>query len=315
MTITTIIPALITLIVGYFLIKFPVSVSVPTDRGMHQDIISSSGGIALLAGFIVGIFLNTSIDIVYVSIIIIGILGFLDDKYSLSKYLRLVIQIGISAFIVNEMIGDDIIVYLLFLIFLSAYTINVYNFMDGIDQLAISQYIFYLIGFSMIRETDLAFFLIFIAFFLINYPKTKLFLGNCGSYLLGLLVIIPILHNGRLGFENLIPYIILMTTFYVDTTYTLIVRFIRKFHAKDSTTIESIKHIMEPHRSHLYQKLALKMNSHSKVVIIIMAYNFIWCLPIFYMAYNYRSYSLIFLFLSIAPYVYYCYQNKAGIES
>ena len=45
MTIMIIFPALVTLIVGYVLIKHPVVISVPTDRGMHKDRVASSAAL------------------------------------------------------------------------------------------------------------------------------------------------------------------------------------------------------------------------------------------------------------------------------
>ncbi|MFT4516870.1 MAG: Fuc2NAc and GlcNAc transferase [Gammaproteobacteria bacterium] len=318
MTIMTILPALITFIVGYMLIKYPVSISMPTDRGMHKNAIATSGGIALIIGFSI-IFLPHAYGIL---LILIGFLGFLDDKYSLKKYLRFGIQILISVYLILDTHESFLhlhgFLFLFILIFISTYTINIYNFMDGIDQLAIIQAVFFvlssmLLGFIFI-SIDLA--LVLIAFFLINYPRTRIFLGNSGSYMLGLYVAIIITkYMLFLGPISTIPLFILMTTFYIDTTYTIIVRFVAKFKDKNSSIISSISHITEAHRTHLYQKLAIKLNSHPKTVLLIMLYNIIWCLPLSYLAVNYSDLSLILLFLSYAPYTYYCYINKAGIES
>ena len=318
MTIMTILPALFTFIVGYILIKYPISISIPTARGMHKDNIASSGGIALMIGLS---FIFVSVPLIL--LLLIGMLGFLDDKYSLSKYLRFGFQIVISGYLVYDYSfhsGHDIsFAYLVILVFISTYTINIYNFMDGIDQLAISQAIFFIIGWILVFEdtvynVDMLFLLM--AFFLINYPKTKLFLCNSGSYLLGMLVfMIMLISTATINFSSMIPFLILMATFYTDTTYTLIIRFIRKFNDKGSTIIKSMRHVTVAHRTHLYQKLAIKKNSHSKIVFIIMTYNIIWCLPLCYLAFNYIDYSFIFLFLSYSPYIYYCYINKAGIES
>ena len=98
MTIMTILPALITFIVGYMLIKYPVSISMPTDRGMHKNAIATSGGIALIIGFSI-IFLPHAYGIL---LILIGFLGFLDDKYSLTKYLRFGVQILISVYLILD---------------------------------------------------------------------------------------------------------------------------------------------------------------------------------------------------------------------
>ena len=67
--------------------------------------------------------------------------------------------------------------------------------MDGIDQLAISQAIFFSIGspqcyFVHVGTVEVA--LIFISFYLLNYKNTKIFLGNSGSYLLGLYIAMQI---------------------------------------------------------------------------------------------------------------------------
>ena len=317
MTIMTIFPALVTFIVGYVLIKYPVVISMPTDRGMHKDRVASSGGIALIIGWAMLGIGNEYL----IPLLIIGLLGFLDDKYSLSKFIRFGVQIVVSGYFVITMSSVYIynlnIISLFILVFISTYTINIYNFMDGIDQLAISQAIFIVFGFLLLHDFDnLSLLLIFIAFFLINYPKTKLFLGNSGSYFLGFLmtslIIQGIMYSGEK--YSVIPILILMTAFYVDTTYTLIVRFIRKFNDKNSSLVNSVKYITEAHRTHSYQKVAIKKDSHSKSVFIIMAYNIIWCLPFAYLAVIHSEYNLFFLLVSYLPYTLYCYKNKAGTE-
>ena len=322
MTIMTILPALATFIVGYILIKYPASISMPTNRGMHKDAIASSGGIALMAGLGIISFSQSLSHGLLASLLLIGILGFFDDKYSLTKYARFGFQIGVSGYLVYDQFGYDIsFIYLFILVFISTYTINIYNFMDGIDQLAISQAIFFIIGWLFIYNTyteDIMISILFVlmAFSLINYPRTKLFLGNSGSYFLGFLIVIIMFQTiFYKGFMGAIPLVILMTTFYTDTTYTLVIRFIRKFNEKSSSVIKSINYVTEAHCTHSYQKLAIKKNSHSKVVFIIMSYSIVWCLPLSFLATYHTEYSLIFLILSYLPYIYYCYNNKAGMES
>ena len=318
MTLMAILPTIVTLIACYLLIKSPISISIPTDRGMHKNNIASSGGIALMIGLS---FIFVSVPLT--CLILIGVLGFLDDKYSLTKYLRFGMQIGISAYIVNYhclLDGDDIsLIYLFILVVISTYTINIYNFMDGIDQLAISQAAFFIFSWALIFDDlilNINILFLLTAFFLVNYPKTKLFLGNSGSYLLGMLIIIISLYTiCSTDVMSSIPLFILMSSFYADTTYTLIARFIRNLNKKDSTIMESIRYITNAHRTHLYQKITIKENSHSKTVFMIMSYNVIWCLPLCYLSFKYMDYSLLFLFLSYSPYIYYCYINKAGVES
>jgi len=320
MTIMMILPALITFIVGYLLIKYPISISVPTERGMHKNNIASSGGIAILIGIISFLIIDTP-RYFYIGpvlmLIIVALIGYIDDKKSLGKLFRFGSQILVSIVIVNTPYTGLDLILKLFSIILIIYTINIYNFMDGIDQLAISQAIFFTIGSAMlflhVGTVEVA--LIFISFYLLNYKNTKIFLGNSGSYLLGLyiamqIVLIPTNSNTD---NILVAMFIFMTTFYVDATHTIINRFFKKF-STDATIVESIEHITQAHRLHAYQKLAIKYNSHSKVVFLMMSYNYIWCLPLAYIAYTY-DYFLIPVLLSYLPYIYYCYINKAGTES
>ena len=326
MDILYIVPALITYIVGYILIKYPISISVPTERGMHKNNIISSGGIAILVGIIsftvlAGLDKYSSsfhnYEIIYISaLMLVTIIGYFDDTRSLSKKFRFGAQIFISYLALQTTsISDPFLI--LAAIILIVYTINIYNFMDGIDQLAISQAIFFAASSGLIFWWEnFTFSLIFLSFFLINYKKTKIFLGNSGSYLLGLYVAVAIISGPRETIYDegaLISMFILMTIFYVEATYTIIARFLKKLFS-DATILESIIHVTNAHRTHVYQKLAVKFNSHSKVVLLMMTYNILWCLPLAYIAFRY-DYLLLPLMLSYIPYIYYCYLNKSGTES
>ena len=178
MTITIILPALVTFIVGYMLIKYPVIISMPTDRGMHENNIASSGGIALLIGLGTNYYLNDSSFNFFpfhyqffFGITLMGFIGFLDDKYSLAKIFRFGSQILVFTYIVYSYLTfTDFPLLSFILVFMATYTINIYNFMDGIDQLAIMQAIFLMIGIILIGDKMFniePMLLIFVAFFLI----------------------------------------------------------------------------------------------------------------------------------------------------
>jgi Fuc2NAc and GlcNAc transferase len=63
-------------------------------------------------------------------------------------------------------------------------------------------------------------------------------------------------------------WIILLAVFVSDATITLIRRLARK----------QKPHVA--HRSHAYQHLAIRFNSHAKVSLIVLAINIVWLLPI-----------------------------------
>ena len=137
MSISIILPPIITFIVGYMLIKYPISISVPTDRGMHKSNIASSGGIAILAGIIISLFIANVpgfSGVVALMIITITIIGYIDDKKSLKKLFRFVSQILISIVIVSQSetyyYSELDTALAIFSTILIIYTINIYNFMD-----------------------------------------------------------------------------------------------------------------------------------------------------------------------------------------
>ena len=130
--------------------------------------------------------------------ILITIIGFCDDKYELSKIFRFVAQGIISCLTILsfDLALSEIIIWMIFFIFF----INIYNFMDGIDGLAASQAIFILLCFSFFNNfysiNSLILYIIpIIIFLLYNVSPSKIFLGNTGSYLLGLLIAILIFNS------------------------------------------------------------------------------------------------------------------------
>ena len=68
--------------------------------------------------------------------------------------------------------------------------------------------------------------------------------------------------------ELLWVWIILLAVFVSDATITLIRRLLRK----------QKPHVA--HRSHAYQHLAIRFNSHAKVSLLLLAVNIVWLLPI-----------------------------------
>ena len=316
--ISYVLPFLVTSLVTVLLIKYPVSLSIPTNRGLHNKDTASSGGIAIMAGILI-MPISLPMSFIY-SLILATLMGFIDDKYSLSKGIRFLGQALIAMMIVFSApasIGPIMLLWMIFII----YFINIYNFMDGIDMIATMQGIFFLLASGLIFNNYSPIFLPLLAFLFFNLPPAKIFLGNAGSYLIGTLLSCYIYFIGY-DFSlttEIISCFILLTIFIVDSTYVLLKRFCKKFIIDKESLNISIRHVMEPHCSHNYQILAKKYSSHKKVVIILMSYNILWCLPLAYLCTNtFLSnnivLSLLFLFLSYCPYIYYCHKNESGKE-
>ena len=116
------------------------AVDVPNERSSHSLPTPRGGGIGIwIALIIVGIFVTG--DIYFSAILsIAGLLGLLEDRYTLSSKIRLVSQFVISSFIAFLFLGHPssplmLSLFLFWLIFITA-TTNFYNFMDGINGIA-----------------------------------------------------------------------------------------------------------------------------------------------------------------------------------
>ena len=147
---------LLTILSTILIIKYPISISKPTARGLHDEPIPSSGGIALLLSYIsvsllAVLTMGHSITLSSMILILIfgTLLGYLDDKYYLSKLIRFASQFVFALWIVSLNIELSIFLKIVWVLFI-VYLINIYNFMDGIDGLATAQAIFVLLSMSIL---------------------------------------------------------------------------------------------------------------------------------------------------------------------
>jgi len=313
-----------TLLATYILIKHPIVISKPTSRGLHDVNIPSSGGIAIFVGLLSCHIYGYGSDVyvflkIFLALLFVVTVGYLDDKYALPKIIRFASQILISTIFVLSYYSHIPFIFIVLMTTFLVYFINIYNFMDGIDSLAVYQGIFFFIGLMFVipgNEVLLSITSCLLAFLLFNKHPAHIFLGNSGSYLIGFIVGIIIIENFA-SIDSSIPYIgfLLMTTFLVDSTIAIIRRFITKFNDKKSGILDCIKHITEAHCSHTYQQLTKKYNNHEKVVLMIMSYNIFWCLPMAYLCMKNSDLSILFLLATYAPYSIFCYINKSGIET
>lgn len=319
-----------TFLICLLLIRKPICKSIPSNRGLHQYNVPSSGGLAILIGFSLAmIFDSERIPLLLIILTSITLIGLIDDIYHISKIFRFGSQIILSGLTIYMMNGINLeYISILIIIFLITYFINAYNFMDGIDSIIIFQTLYILFSFILLLEitpiwnsTIMIMISSALAFLMFNISPAKLFLGNSGSYLLGMYVSIVII--GLLYMSNLsiITALIICTIIITDTTYVILKRFFDKFitYYKNSSTLDlciinSIKHVTEAHCSHNYQKLTKMYESHNKVVLLLMIYNIIWCFPLSKLSIVYQDMGALWLLLSYTPYIAWCVFNQAGVD-
>jgi len=175
------------------------------------------------------------------------------------------------------------------------WSVNLYNFMDGIDGLAALEAIFvfgvggYLIwhaggyAFAMLAWVLVV---LILGFLVWNFPPAKIFMGDIGSAFLGCLVVIFAL-IGEIQYK--VPgllWLMLYGVFVFDATLTLLKRMV------------SGKKWYLAHRTHAYQRLQDCNWSHARILAHIFVVNVILAALTLY-AYIYQEYLLILLCVAL----------------
>ena len=142
--------------------------------------------------------------------------------------------------------------------------VNLYNFMDGMDGFAAGMA---LIGFGCfavlgaLQGAALFATLSFVvaaassAFLALNFPPARIFMGDVGSSVLGLLLASFSLWADREGLFPLWVSVLIFSPFIVDATVTLFLRLRRR------------ERVWEAHRTHFYQRLARLGWGHRRTVL------------------------------------------------
>ncbi len=296
---------------------------IPNNRSSHTIPTPRGGGIAivlatLLTLLLAGMLGMASPAMVYLIIpgLLMAILGVSDDLLTLNIRVRLIVQL-ITACIISGVILYNSTLPLLIAAALGLFAIigivwltNLYNFMDGINGLAALQTIFVCCSMSLLfflqgthNDTTLLMLTLSSAslgFLYWNFPHAKLFMGDAGSLFIGITLATLMAWSSHNDAKVACLWLILLSAFIVDTSYTLLTRLItgQKFYL--------------PHRSHFYQKIALKLNSHTKATSLIMGFNLLWLLPLALATQASHINAISALLLAYIPAIYGAHKIKAG---
>lgn len=247
----------------------------PNDRSLHQRPTPRTGGVAVLAGIIIGVlglwwhspaqeylWLLTGLPVVLVCL--------WDDYRGAGVLSRLVMQClsaSLLLVVLNPWVVDWLPVAVQFaLLFVAVvWMINLYNFMDGMDGFAGGMA---LIGFSTLAllgslagATDYSALSLVVAaasggFLVWNFPPARLFLGDVGSAALGFLVAGMLLWGLRDGIVPISLGVLIFLPFIGDATVTLLRRLLRG------------ERIWQAHREHYYQRLVRLGWGHRRTVVM-----------------------------------------------
>ena len=272
----------------------------PGQRRSHRIPTPRGGGIGMVAGllFAVGAAAapaDPAVRIVALAvlgaIVIVAGVGWIDDHRGLRAWMRLVAH-GLAAAVVLAapavLFGSfdsparpgTLLMYSLAAAFPAVaivWSINLHNFMDGIDGLAALQAVFVLVALALLfrhagyrnEAGCMALFATAVAGFVpFNFPRARVFMGDVGSGVLGLVIALAVLWQMTLPAIATASGLVLCCAFATDATCTLLSRLWRG------------RRWYSAHREHLYQWLVRCGWSHARVVASYMGWNLLIVLPV-----------------------------------
>lgn len=292
---------------------------IPNERSSHAIPTPRGGGIAIvvaLGGALCALALLGQVDsrllLALSGALAVAWVGFVDDRRGLSPAVRLLVHFGAAIWALMWLgglpplqIGDRVVEFGWMGYVLGAlgivWTLNLFNFMDGIDGIAASEAVFIawasvLLAFA--AETSpaaaavaLAFGAACLGFLVWNWPPARIFMGDVGSGFIGYCIAVMALAWARENPVGLLVWLILGAVFFVDATLTLARRSFRG------------EPIYAAHRSHGYQWLARRWGSHRRVTLCVTALNVVWLFPCAYAAMLYPARAYWIAVLSVVPLV------------
>ena len=188
---------------------------LPDDRKLHKKPIASLGGVGIFSGFFLACLLsisnkaNPEFQYYFASAMVVFFLGLKDDIIVLSATKKFIGQLTAAAILIHlanvritsmhGLFGMEELPHL-FSLALSYVTIilviNAFNLIDGVDGLAgmlgllttsVFGTYFFLVGMPAYALLSFAMGGSLLAFLIFNYNPAKIFMGDCGSLLLGLI--------------------------------------------------------------------------------------------------------------------------------
>jgi len=298
---------------------------IPDERKLHTHAVASLGGVGIFGGFLLASLLsiqigygNAEFQYFFASAVVIFFLGLKDDLVILSASKKFIGQMVAASILIHlggirldsmhglfgfETLPEGFALALSYLTIIVI--INSFNLIDGIDGLAGSLGVltmilfgayFYMNGFTSYSLMAFALGGSLVAFLIFNYHPAKIFMGDSGSLMVGLINSILVIKfiNVASDASSLVPLdsavAIGISVLFVPLLDTLRVFAIRIFNGRSPFT---------PDRNHIHHLLLSKGLSHPAITLSCVAIN----IGFVAFAYTFRSLGssvLIVLMLGIA---------------
>ncbi len=223
--------------------------------------------------------------------VLVAAVGWWDDHRSLPVLPRLGIQLLSAALLAVALTVDGMSWWWIpVLVLAGTWSINLHNFMDGIDGLLAQQVMFVGLGLALLAhaagQPALAGAAACLAaaalgFWYYNRPRARIFMGDVGSGTMGLLLFALIAMLWRVDWHLLWPALILGSSFVADASLTLLGRMVngRRWYTA--------------HREHLYQWLVRSGFTHATGGACYLAWNLLVAAPLAALAWFQPAWSVL----------------------
>jgi len=280
-------------IVTFYLVRHLRALDIPNERSSHTRVTPRGGGVAIVAGFLIGISLiqsigdKTPIFTQYffgflLSGLMLAVISFYDDfhtvsfRFKLGGQLLAILLALWSGIVIDQLhmpifgvVDFGIWAYPLTFLWLLGLT-NAYNFIDGLDGLATSTALIVALFFAVVTFLQGSHFIYLaslslaaaaLGFLIFNWSPAKIFMGDVGSTFLGFTFAVMAVIAARYDHAHTSLFVMPLLLFHIlfDTVFT----FSRRLMAGD--------HVFTAHRTHLYQLLNRIGYSHKHVATIYAA--------------------------------------------
>lgn len=325
---------IISLVMSYFYPAFALKYGFhakPNFRSLHTKIMPRGVGIVIVSIMLPVIFLLRQKDFIphneFIVLLsgglLVSLVGFLDDRFEISARIRFPVQIAAAVWICFWL-GASPVLNLGFTtidlgwfgailaVVMLVWFYNLFNFIDGIDAMAMSSVVFVSFSMGIIlfleQESSLAIILFFLGIanlgvLYFNWPPAKVFLGDVGTSFNSYTLSVIIMSSLWTGKPIVWIWLILLAYYLTDTTLTTSVRII-KFR----------RTWYHPHRSHAYQNLARIWDNHLKMVSIVWLINLVWLLPLAILAYRMPENAWLYFMVAYFPVVVFVLKHGPLLE-
>jgi len=308
---------ILSFLIGLFVIKLTYKHNLFIDnsysdkpQNFHETCTPRAGGIGILAGIFLSVFTVFGIKFI-VSVILAFASGIFEDFHnSLSARLRLFLQIIAAAMAI--WLTDAVVTYLglgitlpfwagaIFSIFAIVGMMNAINMIDGFNGLASGVILIILISFGVITYQHNNYNLLYVisiifgstlGFFILVFPKGKIFLGDGGAYMLGFIIaVLGIFLASK--YENVSPWFIL--SIFIYPVWEVLFSIGRKFSIGLSP--------MKPDSYHFHMLVHRQITQNNPMTALLIL---LFIIPFAFISTLYAKNSIVNIYISLVFILFY----------